>query len=577
MKTRLLGVIDRFIPAAVQANPDLFYRARLLIGMTLFMAVTSPLYAVGHLVAGANLQASVAVLQGIGFAIVPWLYRRTERLSLSTHVFATALFGLLVYKAWLAGGFTIAGAASLAWLLACPLAATLVAGPRAGWTWGGLVLAVFAMFYGLFLTDYALPSMVGADEAHGVFFTDMIGIVLAVTVMSVLAFVGKTRALDAASVAQAEAEQAAACAQKLSRELEGEKVAVEDAMAAIERQKAYLASSVDRVVEQMRRLAQGDLTVHLEASQDDEIGVLYRGFNASVAQMASVLQQVTEAVHEASEATTAIRGAANALAQQAEQQANRARTVRQSVQAMADSIQHSADEAGRVASVAEDSGAAARESDAIIGETLDRMTRLSSMVQNTTDAVGALRTRSEAVGDIATVIADIADQSNLLALNASIEAARAGEHGRGFSIVADEMRKLSVRTSDATREIGELIQTIQAEVDQTTAAVQSGNSDVEAVLQLSDQAGAALARIIPSTEAVLAGVNTIAEGAEQQSGRGAEISAGIEQMTHEVEASTDQVVRIAETADRVDRLTDVLREQVAQFKTPAVTIQRRAA
>jgi len=173
---------------------------------------------------------------------------------------------------------------------------------------------------------------------------------------------------------------------------------------------------------------------------------------------------------------------------------------------------------------------------------------------------------SDQIGRIISVIDDIADQTNLLALNAAIEAARAGEQGRGFAVVADEVRKLAERTSNATKEIAQMIKSIQSETKNAVKAMQAGNMQVEQGLVTTAQAGESLGEIIQMAHQVGEMVLHIATAASQQSGATEEVSGNMEQISR---ISQDAAVGAQQTAKACHDLSGLaldLQSLVGQFK-----------
>lgn len=197
MLRRLLEYLDRFIAHDTRSDLDLYHRARMFVGIALFMALMSPFYAVLHFVAGTNVHAWVALVEGAGFMLAVWFFRRTQRLAPAVHLFDAILFALLVQKAWLAGGFTLAGAASLTWLWACPILATVLLGTRSGMVWTLPTVGTYTFLFGLTAFSRDLPSTISVESAPAVFYGDMLGFGFALLVLSALFSYGKRQVLEA--------------------------------------------------------------------------------------------------------------------------------------------------------------------------------------------------------------------------------------------------------------------------------------------------------------------------------------------------------------------------------------------
>jgi len=169
------------------------------------------------------------------------------------------------------------------------------------------------------------------------------------------------------------------------------------------------------------------------------------------------------------------------------------------------------------------------------------------------------------IGEIINVIDDIADQTNLLALNAAIEAARAGEQGRGFAVVADEVRKLAERTGKATNEITAMIKTVQTNTDDAVTSMESGLSEVDKGRELTDQAGNSLTEIVNMSDRVMDMIRQISTASEQQAATAEEITKNVESMlavTHETAKGTEQS---AAAAEQLNRQAEGLKNMVSEF------------
>jgi len=229
----------------------------------------------------------------------------------------------------------------------------------------------------------------------------------------------------------------------------------------------------------------------------------------------------------------------------------------------------SADIARNCQTVADNSrraDAAAQSGATVVRQTLDAMDQIAVKVRLSAEIVESLGQRGEQIGVIVATIEEIADQTNLLALNAAIEAARAGEQGRGFAVVADEVRRLAERTTEATREIGDMIKAIQ---DETRVAVRSMEDGVKQVAIGSEKAagsGGALQEILEQIASLNMQISQIATAAEEQTATTNEINNSVQRMTDEVSTTAQGAQHATDAASQLSTLAESLQKLVGQFK-----------
>ena len=197
------------------------------------------------------------------------------------------------------------------------------------------------------------------------------------------------------------------------------------------------------------------------------------------------------------------------------------------------------------------------------------MDAIKDAVTSSSASVEELGRRGQQIGQIIEVINDIADQTNLLALNAAIEAARAGEHGRGFAVVADEVRKLADRTTKATEEIGESIRAIQTETDDAVQRMASGTEQVDAGVAKAREAGQSLGRIVSASQSVAQMIQSIAAAAEQQSAASEQISRNVESIASASNQASEGAGQAATAATQLSTKAEQLQALVARFKVNA--------
>jgi methyl-accepting chemotaxis protein len=202
----------------------------------------------------------------------------------------------------------------------------------------------------------------------------------------------------------------------------------------------------------------------------------------------------------------------------------------------------------------------------VVQATLQGMQNIAASVQESARTVASLGERSDQIGAIVGTIEDIADQTNLLALNAAIEAARAGEQGRGFAVVADEVRALAERTTRATREIGEMIKTIQGETSGAVGSMELAVREVEKGMESSRKSGEALQHILQAINDVTAQIHQIATAAEEQTAVTGEISSNIIQINEVVLETARGAHETANAAAHLSTLAGDLQQIVGRFR-----------
>ena len=330
-------------------------------------------------------------------------------------------------------------------------------------------------------------------------------------------------------------------------------------------QQQYLAENVQTILHSVERLAAGDLTQSIHSDKQDDIRRLFDGYNDAVENIRQMVAQVVEAVQETAESSGDIYFTTEQTMNDIREQSEQTRNVAAAMEEMTIVIGENTRQASLAAHQASQASDDARRSGSVIQGMIRNVGEVSNVVQESAKRIEALGQSSEQIGEIVSVIEEIADQTNLLALNAAIEAARAGEQGRGFAVVADEVRKLAERTQKATKEIGTMIRSIQTNTSEVVSTMNKGTKLVQESGSLAGQTSDALNEIIAKTTDVSDIVSQLASASEQQAATSNDVARSIESISTSAERSANAAAMIAQTSANLSYLTQNLQTLVGKF------------
>ncbi|HBP2045039.1 TPA: chemotaxis protein [Pseudomonas aeruginosa] len=322
-------------------------------------------------------------------------------------------------------------------------------------------------------------------------------------------------------------------------------------------------AAILRLLDEIADLADGDLTV-----TEDFTGAIADSINYSIDQLRELVETINQTAVQVAAAAQETQSTAMHLAEASEHQAQEIAGASAAINEMAVSIDQVSANASESSAVAERSVAIANKGNEVVHNTITGMDNIREQIQDTSKRIKRLGESSQEIGDIVSLINDIADQTNILALNAAIQASMAGDAGRGFAVVADEVQRLAERSSAATKQIEALVKTIQTDTNEAVISMEQTTSEVVRGARLAQDAGVALEEIEKVSKTLAALIQNISNAARQQASSAGHISNTmnvIQEITSQTSAGTTATAR---SIGNLAKMASEMRNSVSGFKLP---------
>ena len=323
--------------------------------------------------------------------------------------------------------------------------------------------------------------------------------------------------------------------------------------------------AVLNLLDEMGDLADGDLTVRAEV-RENITGAIADSINYTIDSLRGLVTGINRASQQVSTATGQAQATSVGLLSAAEKQSSQITETTEAVNNMTRSILQVSSNASQASQVAQRSLQAATQGSAAVQNTIAGMNGIREQIQETSKRIKRLGESSQEIGEIVELISDITEQTNILALNAAIQAASAGEAGRGFTVVAEEVQRLAVRSSEATKQIGAIVKTIQTDTNSAVAAMEKSTEGVVEGARLSDAAGKALTEIETVSNSLARLIQSISTATEAQTQVASTVTKNMQQIQEITSQTTEGTKQTAESVGQLTKLAEELRDSVAGFK-----------
>ena len=314
------------------------------------------------------------------------------------------------------------------------------------------------------------------------------------------------------------------------------------------------------------KVAEGDLGIKCDLDRKDELGAMADSINTTVERLSAIIRGVKSAADHLSSSATQLSSESAQVSQRVQQQSDRVMQTSAAMEEIGASVHEIASGSGEVARASSETQQIARNSSAQTTHSIATTHRIAEAVESSAHVIGELAAATDRINEVTKVIKDIADQTNLLALNAAIEAARAGEQGRGFAVVADEVRKLAERTSTSTGDISGIVEEIRKKTASAVDAMREVKDEVNTGVAASSEAAVSLKLILESAQKVAELADRIAAATHEQTTASDSTARSMAEVLGMFEENTASIDRVKHVASETNQTAHELQQMVDRFR-----------
>jgi aerotaxis receptor len=328
----------------------------------------------------------------------------------------------------------------------------------------------------------------------------------------------------------------------------------------------FVGNPVEEIKGHLSEVINGQMSGQVDISGRDEMGEVLCSVQSTKVLLGSIIDQIASVSGHIDNRAKHLSGTMTKVAEGSQTQSDAASSMAAAVEEMTVSIDQISENAGEVRRISENSSALAIEGGKIVQDVVNDMAKTNQAVMNTAQTMQQLGEQSDRIQSVVRVIKEIADQTNLLALNAAIEAARAGEQGRGFAVVADEVRKLAEKTGRSTQEIVDMVEAIRGSTTHAIAEMVATVEMVKAGTIMAEKAGNSIVEINNGVSRALGGVEDISSAIREQSVASREIAVNVEKVSNMSDVNSEAVKEVFGTVENLEKLSSALEQSVKHFR-----------